>query len=162
MGRVTTVLLQGVGYHWDGRDILVDDGINAPWPMSGQALEQVELFDGEGEAVGAFSIDFEHQQWFLAGSSTRGDIVLLDETGTPLAMFGEADLLDQEAFWLAELPPPAEEEVDELVLPGIDEILDETVLAGEVLPEAPVDTSLPTNELLDDVVNWLTVYSHHD
>lgn len=164
MAKVTTVLLQGVSYRWDGQDILVDDGVGVPWPLGGHALEQVELFDGEGESVAAFSIDFEGQQWFLSGSGAPGDIILLDETGGSLAMHPAAM---EKGLPLPSnvliLPEPTETvATDELVVLDLDDILYESDQLESALTATAADTSHLDGELIDDVINWLAVYSHHD
>lgn len=164
MAKVTTVLLQGVSYRWDGQDILVDDGVGVPWPLGGHALEQVELFDGEGESVAAFSIDFECQQWLLSGPGAPGDVILLDETGGSLAM-NPAEM--EKGLPLPSnvliLPEPTETvATDELVVLDLDDILYESDQLESALTATAADTSHLDGELIDDVINWLAVYSHHD
>ncbi|WP_375055366.1 hypothetical protein [Zobellella sp. DQSA1] len=166
MAKVTTVLLQGVSYHWNGQDILVDDGINMPWPLPGSALEQVELFDGEGEPLAAFSIDFSAQQWSLLGPGGADEVILLDERGDRLLSPMEDETHD---ILLQEEPllPPSElamtdNTVNELVLPDIDDILDEVVELEEIPPATGPDTAGLNSEIIDDVINWLAVYHHHD
>lgn len=164
MAKVTTVLLQGVSYRWDGQDILVDDGVGIPWPLGGHALEQVELFDGEGESVAAFSIDFEGQQWSLSGSGASGDVILLDEAGVSLAV--HPAVMEEGLPWPSNvliLPESTETMVtDELVVLDLDDILYESDQLESVLTATAVDTSHLDGELIDDVINWLAVYSHHD
>lgn len=164
MAKVTTVLLQGVSYRWDGQDILVDDGVGVPWPLGGHALEQVELFDGEGESVAAFSIDFECQQWLLSGPGAPGDVILLDETGGSLAM-NPAEM--EKGLPLPSnvliLPEPTDTmATDELVVLDLDDILYESDQLESALTATAADTSHLDGELIDDVINWLAVYSHHD
>lgn len=164
MAKVTTVLLQGVSYRWDGQDILVDDGVGIPWPLGGHALEQVELFDGEGESVAAFSIDFEVQQWFLSGSGASGDVILLDEAGFSLAVHPAVmeEGLPRSSNVLI-LPESADSmATDELVVLDLDDILYESDQLESVLTATAADTSHLDGELIDDVINWLAVYSHHD
>ncbi|OIN12470.1 hypothetical protein [Oceanisphaera psychrotolerans] len=163
MAKVTTVLLQGVSYRWDGQDILVDDGISMPWPLTGGALEQVELFDGEGEPVAAFSIDFEGQQWSLSGPGVPGDIILLDEMGVSLAAYpretDEGMLLPANVLVL---PESAEvTAADELVVLDLDDILYESEQPEPILAATAADSAHLDGELIDDVINWLAVYSHH-
>jgi hypothetical protein len=164
MAKVTTVLLQGVSYRWDGQDILVDDGVGIPWPLGGHALEQVELFDGEGESVAAFTIDFEGQKWFLSGLGVPGDIILLDETGVSLAVYPPER---EEGMPLSSnvlvLSTPAEPmAADELVVLDLDDILYESEQLEPVLVATAADITHLDGELIDDVINWLAVYSHHD
>ncbi|MBR9858735.1 MAG: hypothetical protein GYB38_13610 [Gammaproteobacteria bacterium] len=164
MAKVTTVLLQGVSYRWDGQDILVDDGVGVPWPLGGHALEQVELFDGEGESVAAFSIDFECQQWLLSGPGAPGDVILLDETGGSLAMHpAEMEKGLPLPSNVLILPEPTETvATDELVVLDLDDILYESDQLESALTATAADTSRLDGELIDDVINWLAVYSHHD
>lgn len=164
MAKVTTVLLQGISYRWDGQDILVDDGVGIPWSLGGHALEQVELFDGEGESVAAFTIDFEGQQWFLSGASIPGDIILLDEAGASLAVNSSGmEERGSEPSNVLVLPEPTETmATDELVVLNLDDILYESEPLASALTATAVDTSHLDGELIDDVINWLAVYSHHD
>ncbi len=164
MAKVTTVLLQGVSYRWDGQDILVDDGVGIPWPLGGHALEQVELFDSEGESVAAFTIDFEGQQWALSGVGAPGDIILLDETGGALAVYpsGMEESMPLPSNALI-LPDPAEPMIaDELVVLDLDDILYESEQLEPLLVATSADVAHLDGELIDDVINWLAVYSHHD
>ncbi|GHA11515.1 hypothetical protein [Oceanisphaera arctica] len=164
MAKVTTVLLQGVSYRWDGQDILVDDGVGIPWPLGGHALEQVELFDGEGESVAAFTIDFEGQRWFLSGPGAPGDIILLDEMGVSLAVYppGMEEGMPLPSNVLI-LPESAESmATDELVVLDLDDILYESEQLEPILVATSADTAHLDGELIDDVINWLAVYSHHD
>lgn len=166
MAKIQGVVLQGVSYHWNGQDILVDDGINVPWSLPGSALRQVELFDGEGEPLAAFSIDFAAQQWSLLGPGGADEVILLDERGDPLLSpmeDGTHDILLQEESLL----PPFElaitdNTVSELVLPDIDDILDEVMEPEETPPATGSDTAGLNSEIIDDVINWLAVYHHHD
>ena len=164
MAKVTTVLLQGISYRWDGQDILVDDGVGIPWPLGGHALEQIELFDGEGESVAAFTIDFEGQRWFLSGSGAPDDIILLDETGVTQAVYPsgmEAGMpLPSNVMMLPELVEPVA--TDELVVLDLDDILYESEQLEPLLVATSADTAHLDGELIDDVINWLAVYSHHD
>lgn len=164
MAKVTTVLLQGVSYRWDGQDILVDDGVGVPWSLGGHALEQIELFDGEGESVAAFSIDFEVQQWSLSGTGALDDVILLDETGGSLAMHpSEMEKGLSLSSNVLILPEPVETmATDELVVLDLDDILYESDQLESVLTATAADTSHLDGELIDDVINWLAVYSHHD
>lgn len=164
MAKVTTVLLQGVSYRWDGQDILVDDGVGVPWSLGGHALEQIELFDGEGESVAAFSIDFEVQQWSLSGTGALDDVILLDETGGSLAMYpSEMEKGLPLSSNVLILPEPVETmATDELVVLDLDDILYESDQLESVLTATAADTSHLDGELIDDVINWLAVYSHHD
>ncbi|WP_445397699.1 hypothetical protein [Zobellella sp. An-6] len=166
MAKIQAVVLQGVSYFWNGQSIVVDDGINLPWSLPGNVLEQVELFDEEGEPTAAFSIDFEHQQWSLWGQSGPGEVVLLDETGerqSLLAVTGVDDLLLQDGVLLA-LPDRdnASDSPSELVLPDLDDILDEVMDLDETPSATVPDTAGLSSELIDDVINWLAVYHHHD
>jgi len=166
MAKVTTVLLQGVSYRWDGQDILVDDGVGVPWPLGGHALEQVELFDSEGESAAAFSIDFEVQQWSLSGPSVPGEIMLLDETGDILSSFPkderEGMLLQDHALLMLPTAEDMAAAVAELVLPELDAILHVVERPVVMLTATSADTEGLRSESIDDVVNWLAVYSHHD
>jgi hypothetical protein len=166
MAKVTTALLQGVSYHWNGQDILVDDGVNLPWSLPGGSLEEVELFDGEGEPLGSFSIDFEEQRWSLWGQGSAGEVILLDESGArlqPVARAGELDdILLQEGVPLPFTGLVSSNGPGELVLPDLDDILDEVMDLDETLPATAPDTAGLSSELIDDVVNWLAVYHHHD
>lgn len=152
MAKVTTVMLQGISYHWDGEDILVDDGISLPWSLAGSALEQIELYDDEGDSSGSFSIDFEQQNWLLQGDSAPGDVILLDDNGAALAALS--------SFLSSELTAGVQHLPDSHPLPvNIDDIL----LVSEVTELYPVatiaDTPALDTELIDDVINWLSVYS---
>jgi hypothetical protein len=166
MAKVTTVLLQGISYRWDGQDILVDDGVGIPWPLGGHVLEQVELFDGEGDPVTAFSIDFETQEWSLSGPGVLGEIILLDETGYVLSSFPEGVredmLLQGHALLMLPTSEDMEAAVDELVLPELDDILNDVERPVVMLVATSADTTGLSSESIDDVINWLAVYSHHD
>ncbi|MCT7655694.1 hypothetical protein MBH78_15570 [Oceanimonas sp. NS1] len=48
-------------------------------------LDGVELYNQEGEASGTFTIDFERQDWLLAGESDLGAVLLVDEKGAGLS-----------------------------------------------------------------------------
>ncbi|MFP2769427.1 hypothetical protein [Oceanisphaera sp. KMM 10153] len=164
MAKVTTVLLQGVSYCWDGQDILVDDGVGMPWPLGGHALEQVELFDGEGESVAAFTIDFEGQRWFLSGPGAPGDIILLDEAGVSLAVYPPAAEEDMPLpSNVLVLPTPVETmTTDELVVLDLGDILYESEQLEPIMVATAADTAHLDGERIEDVINWLAVYSQHD
>ncbi|MGP7733118.1 hypothetical protein [Oceanimonas smirnovii] len=142
MSKVTTVMLQGVRYHWNGEDILVDDGVGLPWSLAGPALEQVELYNEDGDVSGEFSINFEQQSWWLQGDNMAGAVTLVDDSGAALA----ALLSDPEA------PLPV----------SLDDILLGSELAGHLDGATIPDTGMPDAELLDDVINWLSVYSGYE
>ncbi|OYD25089.1 hypothetical protein [Oceanimonas baumannii] len=152
MAKVTTVMLQGISYHWNGEDILVDDGISLPWSLAGSALEQIELYNDEGDSSGSFSIDFEQQNWLLQGDSAPGDVILLDDNGAALAALS--------SFLSSELTAGVQHLPDNHPLPvNIDDILLGSDVA-ELYPVATIaDTPALDTELIDDVINWLSVYS---
>lgn len=166
MTKVTGILLQGVNYHWDGRDILVDDGVGMPWSLNGSLLEQVELFDGEGEPMAIFTIDFMAQHWSLIGDSQPEGIILLDDNGCELSLRQHneeqpagAQLVDL-ASSPAELTLSAQEDTQEIstladILNDADRLLEDTAAT-------PVGTASFNSESIDDVLGWLAVYSHDD
>ncbi|WMC11529.1 hypothetical protein PU634_03985 [Oceanimonas pelagia] len=158
MARVITVMLQGIGYHWNGQDILVDDGISLPWSLAGSSLERIELVDREGETTATFSIDFERQEWTLAGESEPGEVILVDDKGAALTALSpltvQAMLLPEAAL----VPAPGLVGDDPLPLSLDDILLSSELPAG--LPGATLpDTGGLDSELIDDVINWLSVYS---
>lgn len=166
MAKVTGILLQGINYHWDGKDILVDDGIGIPWPLDGNLLEQIELFDGEGEPVATFSIDFLAQHWSLVGESEQDSVILLDDNGAQLPLYQqvEAGAISQPLVDLSS--PPATlmllaqarpQEIATLadILNDADRLLDDSAATA-------IGTASFNSESIDDVLGWLAVYSHHD
>ncbi|AEY02301.1 hypothetical protein GU3_12730 [Oceanimonas sp. GK1] len=160
MAKVITVMLQGVGYHWNGQDILVDDGISLPWSLAGSSLEQIELYDREGETTATFSIDFERQDWSLAGESEPGEVILVDDRGAALSALSplavQAMLLPASPLMPEAMPGAAGDDPPPLSL-------DDILLSSE-LPDMLWDATLPDtagldSDLIDDVINWLSVYS---
>ncbi|MDP5291612.1 hypothetical protein Q9290_04835 [Oceanimonas sp. CHS3-5] len=160
MAKVITVMLQGVGYHWNGEDILVDDGISLPWSLAGSSLEQIELVDEEGETTGTFSIDFERQDWSLSGESEPGEVILVDDKGAALTALSP---LTVQAMLLPEAPlvPDASlSPADDEPLPlSLDDILLSSELPDTLTDATFSDTSGLDSDLIDDVINWLSVYS---
>ncbi|WP_107851115.1 hypothetical protein [Oceanimonas marisflavi] len=158
MAKVVTVMLQGVGYHWNGEDILVDDGISLPWSLAGSSLEQVELFDQAGETTGTFSIDFERQDWVLAGESEPGEVMLVDDKGAALTALSP---LTVQAMLLPEAPLPSDATAGAA---GNEPLSLNDILLGSELADfdsgaTSIDTAGLSRELIDDVINWLSVYS---
>ena len=133
MSKVTQVQLQGIHYQWDGQDILVYDGVAAPWLISGSVLAQIELEQTELAPIDLeamadtelspilFSIDFQTQQWSLSSGYLHGDIKLLDEQG-------------QECAWL---PLFANENLSPLTI-------DVQLIPENLLPLSIMDLSMQT------------------
>lgn len=166
MAKVTGILLQGINYHWDGKGILVDDGIGVPWPLDGSLLEQIELFDGEGEPVAIFSIDFLAQYWSLVGESQPESIILLDDNGYQLPLYQQVeDKAESQPLVNLSSPPTelmllaqaAPQEIATLadILNDADRLLDDSAATA-------IGTASFNSESIDDVLGWLAVYSHHD
>ncbi|NHI01413.1 MULTISPECIES: hypothetical protein [Oceanimonas] len=158
MAKVISVLVQGVGYHWNGQDILVDDGISAPWPLAGPVLDGVELYNQEGEASGTFTIDFERQDWLLAGESDLGAVLLVDEKGAGLSPLSP---LTAQAM---RLPPPALSASNDEAAHSAEALTLDDILLSSELPDlfasaTITDTAALNSDLIDDVINWLSVYS---
>ncbi|WP_417614678.1 hypothetical protein [Oceanisphaera sp.] len=171
MAKVSGVLLQGVNYHWDGRDILVDDGVGVPWSLSGGQLEQIELFDGEGDPIAIFSIDFMAQHWSLVGDSQPESIILLDDSGSELSLHQQNEANPAAPQWdpalpLIRLTPLAQEadtqEEDTQEISTLADILNDADRLLEEPVTTPVDAVGFNNESIDDVLGWLAMYSHHD
>lgn len=166
MAKVSGVVLQGVNYHWDGQDILVDDGVGMPWPLNGSLLDQVELFDEEGEPMATFSIDFLAQQWSLVGENQPQDVTLLDDNGCllPLSEQGETSQGSQMLVSVflppIGLTPPAQEGETKEAL-SLTDILQDADRLLEVPPATSTDIANLSSESINDVISWLAVYHHH-
>ncbi|ART81668.1 hypothetical protein CBP31_02670 [Oceanisphaera profunda] len=194
MAKITQVQLQGIHYYWDGKDILVDDGVGDPWSISGSLLERIELEqialvddEYEQETTALFSFDFLAQQWSLVNASLTEDIKLFDEHGqecawrllTAVAEHPDAGLLAQiliptvpanalqtEALQaeseLAPLLSAEPESVTRAVTISVEDILQDAESLLVPLNVSALDTLSLNTAAVDDVLNWLAVYSHPD
>ncbi|MBO1518550.1 hypothetical protein [Oceanisphaera pacifica] len=166
MTKILGVQLQGIQYHWNGQDILVDDGVGVPWPLIGSLLDQIELLDAEGEPVATFSIDFLAQQWLVTGDSSQQHIILIDDSGSQFPLYSQDNISEDEQL-IALLSSDSgallgASEVEVQSMPRVTDILQDAdqLLEGTVTPLA--DTTSLNRESIDDVLNWFAVYHHHD
>ncbi|PSJ47263.1 hypothetical protein C7H85_00010 [Zobellella endophytica] len=164
MAKVIAVELQGVSYRWNGEHIVIAAGADSSWIMEGASLEQLELVDEEGEVEGLFSIDFERQQWRGSGRLSDGELTLIGDDGSTLAPGPEEPLplltetLELPVFSDIGSTSDADRQLADSVLEDIfeQEPLPLPAMQGGAPPPASLDS-----ELINDVVNWLDVYSHH-